>query len=405
MTANDRSNRPGHSPTGWGIMCNPAPRCHLVVLLLWFGLGQALADDADEVRQRLADLAEQIQGIEAQIREDRGQIASIEDELRTLDQTVARQSDSLRSANAAIGEKENELATLESQRSQLRQSLTTQREALGALVRTAYASGRGERLRLLLSQDDPDRITRMLSYYEYLQDARGSQMEQLRGQLSELEAVQRRIRERLTELTDLRRRRADELAALERSRGQRRQVLVSLERAVAERDLEVSELESQREELEAVLKAIEEALADIPVNAGDVPFSSARGGLNWPVSGTVRYRFGQQRAGGQRWRGNLIAAESGADVKVIAGGRVVYSDWLRGHGLLLIVDHGEGYLSLYAHNQTLFADVGEWVSRGQTVAAVGASGGRTETGLYFELRKDGKAVDPKGWFASAVPGR
>jgi septal ring factor EnvC (AmiA/AmiB activator) len=141
-------------------------------------------------------------------------------------------------------------------------------------------------------------------------------------------------------------------------------------------------------------------LVDIPAEAdGQQPFHSRKGKLRWPARGRLAQRFGAPRSGGLRWRGVMIEAQEGGEVRAVSQGRIAFSDWMRGFGLLLIIDHGDGYMSLYGHNQTLYKEVGEWVDTGEVVALLGASGGRTESGLYFEMRHKGRPINPVHWCA------
>jgi len=159
----------------------------------------------------------------------------------------------------------------------------------------------------------------------------------------------------------------------------------------------LASLEADAERLQALLEDLADVLADIPPQIESTPFAELRGQLPKPVSGPLRARFGDIRSGNARWDGWLIAAEEGREVQAIAYGRVAYSDWLRGYGLIMIIDHGDGFMSLYGHNQALLADVGDWVSPGQAIALVGNSGGETESGVYFQLRRDGETINPARW--------
>jgi septal ring factor EnvC (AmiA/AmiB activator) len=193
------------------------------------------------------------------------------------------------------------------------------------------------------------------------------------------------------------------LAEMDTARKQRGLVLANLEQESQNRSASLKRLQDQQTQLERLLQQLNRALADSsPIDPND-PFAKLRGKLAWPVAGKLAARFGEIRAGTMRWSGVMIDAERGSPVKVIHSGRVVYADWLPGMGLLIIVDHGGGYLSLYGHNETLFQQVGARVEAGDTLAAAGDSGGRSRSGLYFEIRRAGKPVDPTPWFRTAFP--
>jgi septal ring factor EnvC (AmiA/AmiB activator) len=178
-------------------------------------------------------------------------------------------------------------------------------------------------------------------------------------------------------------------------------LLAALEREIGAKDRRLKALVEDEARLQRVLATLRRALADLPRGFdAEKPFPTQRGHLPWPASGSVKAAFGARRGVGElKWNGILIAAPEGRAVHAVHRGRVAFADWLRGFGLLMIVDHGDGYMSLYGHNQHLLKEVGEWVEAGEAVASVGASGGRAESGLYFEIRHDGRPVDPVRWLA------
>ena len=181
---------------------------------------------------------------------------------------------------------------------------------------------------------------------------------------------------------------------------QRQRDLGLLNKAIRGKDARLQKMAADREELERLLEVIEQAVAELQIPMEFQDFASQKGAMYWPVTGKPSNRFGGRRAGSQmRWRGLVIPAEEGSRVASIHHGRVVFADWFRGSGLLLIIDHGDGYMSLYAHNQALLRDVGEWVSGGSPVAMVGNSGGQQEAALYFEIRHDGKPINPDAWMS------
>ena len=200
------------------------------------------------------------------------------------------------------------------------------------------------------------------------------------------------IEARESELASLRERRAEELAGEKAALAERRQVLARIRERVEDRGETLAALKRDEQALQSLLKEIERALSDIPQQL-DRPFPSLKGQLAWPLAAARRARADQS--------GLLIPAEPGSRVSAVAPGRVAYADWLRGYGLLLILDHGDGYMSLYAHNHTLYKDVGDWVAGGEALGEVGSSGGRAEPALYFELRRDGEPISALAWLRPA----
>ena len=240
---------------------------------------------------------------------------------------------------------------------------------------------------------------RVVAYYDYLNRARSRRIARLERDLGALEAVQVRIAEEKAELEQARAEQARKKAALEAGRKERRQVVVRLEARLEDKGEQLESMLADKAELEKLIKALRRALDDIPPEVGQTePFAKRRGRLPWPVEGPIAKRYGAPRSvGGLRWQGVVIRAGAGEAVHTVSHGRVAFADWLRGYGMLLIVDHGDGFMSLYGHNQSLLKEAGDWVQAGEVVAMVGSSGGRQRDGLYFEIRKDGRPRDPARW--------
>jgi septal ring factor EnvC (AmiA/AmiB activator) len=266
------------------------------------------------------------------------------------------------------------------------------------LLRSAYAVGRDEELKLLLQQNDVDAIARVLAYNRYFERARIGRIDKLSTELEDLVKVQDAIRQKSAELASTRSARAGEADKLETERNERAALVDQLDAKLKEQGARAAALGKDEKALGALLEKLRDVFADIPKQlAGAEPFSSQRGRLAWPLNGKVVTAFGSTDESGRRSSGLLVAVKAGTPVRAVSHGRVAFADWLRGYGLMIIVDHGDGYLSLYGCNETLLTDVGDWVDAGETIAMSGASGGQKAPGLYFELRAKGQAVDPRGW--------
>ena len=241
-------------------------------------------------------------------------------------------------------------------------------------------------------------IARVLAYHRYFQRAQVGRIDRLRGDLKRLADLQDSILAATRELTATRADRDVESTKLEVERRERAQLITAIDARLKDQAARISALGKNETALNQLLEQLRDVFADIPKElTGEAPFASARGKLAWPLRGKIVTAFGATDESGRRSSGVLLAAKTGAAVHAIAHGRVVFADWMRGYGLLMIVDHGDGYLSLYGCNETLLKDVGDWVDAGETIATSGASGGQKTPGLYFELRAKGQAVDPRGW--------
>ncbi|OAB56815.1 hypothetical protein AY599_06505 [Leptolyngbya valderiana BDU 20041] len=262
-----------------------------------------------------------------------------------------------------------------------------------------YRQGGQSRLKLLLNQDDPRTLNRQLAYQGYLSRRRLAVVEDLQSTAASLQANRDRLLEERTELERLAARQDANIRRLAEARGVRESALEVIERRVQTNQEQLVELQNDERELARLLDQLAASLADIPPDA-DVPsIADLRGQLPRPIAGQPRHRFGDRRSGELTWNGWLIPAETGTDVEAIGHGRVAYADWLRGYGLILIIDHGDGFMSLYAHNEALLRDVGDWVNPGEVIASVGNTGGVETTGLYFELRRNGDPINPARWLA------
>ena len=383
----------------------------------WIGvalLGGAICASAQTAdRDRAAEEAQARQKLEhvrAEIRElaeTQKQTNARRDEtvagVREQELKIAATARELRALDQQIGAQQGRLATLEAERDGLDARLKDQREALAALLRSAYAMGRDEELKLLLAQDRIDTVGRMLAYYRYFERARLGEIAALLSDLDALAKVQGAIEKQTAELRDAREQRAAQAQQLEAERLARTKALDELDATLRDQRSRLATLGKDEKALLDLMAKLRDIFADIPKQlAGAEPFAQLRGRLPWPVSGRIASDFGAREEGGEHASpGIVIAAGGGSDVHAVSHGRVVFADWLRGYGLLLIVDHGDGYLSLYGYNETLLKDVGDWVDAGEAVATSGESGGHRTSGVYFELRFQGKAIDPKAWLRPA----
>jgi septal ring factor EnvC (AmiA/AmiB activator) len=239
----------------------------------------------------------------------------------------------------------------------------------------------------------------MLAYYDYLNRAQVEKISGLREALTTLEGMQQSIDRELLRIQGVQNEQRAVLDAMNQQREERNVLLAELSGQINSEESRLQELERNRQDLEALLERLSNVLSDIPADLGShVGMTRQKGRLQMPVKGPVRHAFGQRRVGGLRWQGWLIGTETGTEVKAVAYGRVAFADWLRGYGLLMIIEHGQGYLSLYGHNESLLREAGAWVEPGEAISVVGSNPGSGQ-GLYFELRKNGKAIDPASWLA------
>jgi septal ring factor EnvC (AmiA/AmiB activator) len=258
---------------------------------------------------------------------------------------------------------------------------------------------------LLLNQEDPDRVGRALAYHRYVQRAYVERLRAVEARLTEVAEVEREIERERATLLGLQGEQGRARTVLAEQRQARAEVLARIQKELGETGAEIARLTEDARQLERLIESLKGRLPDIPETLEPAkPFAEMRGTLPWPTQGRVQVGFGSPRPGGLTAQGVVIAAPGGAPVHAVHAGRVAFADWLRGLGLLLILDHGDGFMSLYGHNRELLRAEGDWVGAGEPVATVGDSGGSAEAGLYFELRRQGAPLDPARWCRGS-PGR
>ncbi len=378
----------------------PVGKLVLAGLLAFPGGANVWAAGAYDAKEaELKELRRRITEVQSELDTARGEQRRISDDLRTSELKIGQLSRRLHELGQSLQGTQEKLADLARQRRQKQQKLDRQREFLSRQIRAAYAMGRQERLKILLNQQDPAMVSRMMVYYDYLNRARARHMSEIQSSLDQLREVQTAITREEARLVDLQSQEIEEKSRLEATQRLREQVIASLAKEIRSRGGQLRELQQDERRLERLLEGLQHALADIPMDmVGFQLFTNRKGKLPWPSRGKIAASFGSARElGGLRWDGVLIAAAEGKEVRAVHHGRVAFADWLRGLGLLLIIDHGDGYMTLYGHNQSLFKETGEWVEAGEPVALVGRSGGHANPGVYFGIRYKGKPVDPQLW--------
>jgi septal ring factor EnvC (AmiA/AmiB activator) len=322
---------------------------------------------------------------------------SLATELRAADlevQAARRQLAQVRRERTA---NEQQMQQLQADRDTARRQLDAQQAALAEQLRAAYLNGRQEPLKVLLNQTDPARLGRNLTYYGYLTRARADRLLSIGERFEHLNLLTERINLAAEKLKTLEESSAQEVSQLAAARAERARTLATLQSTLKSRNEMLAKLERDANALEKLIAELRRALEEFPP-ASSEPFQQIKGQLPAPVKGPWLARFGEPRAGGPiRWQGLLIGAERGTQVRAPYQGRVVYADWLPGLGLLLVLDHGGGYLSLYGHNEQLYRRVGENVAPGDVLGAVGEAAGMSQPALYFEIRRGRQALDPAEW--------
>jgi len=351
---------------------------------------------------------------EAKLQQLRGKIDQLENDINSLKQdrseaysNLVRVERKLNRMHAEVHRLNLKLAStrkdiLRSRKVQvdLRRGMGQQRQSVAQQVRTAYLLGSQAEIKLLLNQEHVDDVSRSLAYYHYLTQARIEHIESMQTSLTKQQQLESRIAQQQQQLDQLKKQKLDETAKIEPIVERRKVLLAKLDKRLGSSSEQMRELREDEQRLERLVNRIEEFKEEdlVPVNPVAGAFGKQRNRLKLPVNGRILARFGTRRdVGGQHWNGIFVAANAGDDVHAVYAGRVVFAGWLHGFGLLMILDHGDGYMTLYGHNQSLYKVVGDWVDTGDTIASVGNTGNPPRTGLYFGVRQLGKPRNPLIW--------
>ena len=374
--------------------------CLLSILLVGAaGAVSEQAGGAEDVRQHQEQrerLRKQIQALQADISRVQGQKDSLTAELADREREMSLLHRKLRDLGRQLQQLQDQLLQAQSRRRQLGEAMRRDADRLARLLRSAYVAGRQERLKLFLNQQDPAALNRMLAYHDYISRARAGQLRKLRADAEELRQLTERIVGQQQALQQARLRQQEQTRQLEARQQERRRLLAQIEKSLSEKGRKLARWQEDERRLGQLLEQIESALEnlDFPEQKG---FRESRGSLSWPLRGRLLKRFGAEKIGNLRWDGVIIDAKAGDSVRAVHAGRVAWADWLRGYGLLMIVEHGDGFMTLYGNNQSLFKETGDWVETGEVIAQAGDGRMGGSPGIYFGIRHKGRALDPVRW--------
>ena len=427
----------------------------LILLALSCLLSPAFADERAQTQQQLDATRQDIAELKKMLGKLQEEKSGVQKDLKSTETDIGDLEKQVEALQQELKKTEGELERLDTEKKKLQSARVEQQRLIAIQARSAYQNGREEYLKLLLNQQNPEKFARTLTYYDYLSKARLEQLRTFNETLRQLANVEQDIARQQEQLLAQRADLDSRRQALETERSKRQQVLAKLNNDMKDRDQKLQAREQDQADLGKVLKTIEETLARQAREAEEArkkallaqqeaekrrqqealaaaaareearepveppkkarttlgpmvssdganyggAFSAARGKLPWPVNGRLLARFGDARGSDARakWDGVMISANPGTQVRAVHGGRVVFADWLRGAGLLVILDHGNGYLSLYGHNQSLLKSAGDIVKAGEAISTVGDSGGQDSAGLYFAIRQQGRPTDPSQW--------
>ncbi|MFQ3195717.1 MAG: septal ring factor EnvC (AmiA/AmiB activator) [Colwellia sp.] len=367
-------------------------------MLMSESLAQQSSDNENnqkKANQALSKVQQQISDQQKSIKQTSSERSALEKQLRNDDISIAKIVKAMIKTNTDFEDTQLTLKNLAQEKVSLTHKKQQQEKVLAQQLRAAYTSGNHDYLKLLLNQKSPASVERTVTYYKYLNDARIKEIDQFQIVLSDLLAVTTQHQEQAKRLNILKQQQTEQKVTFQGSKQERKNTLRAINKELLNSKQLLAKLVAEEENLVVALQRI----ATLSQQSAElVGLKKLKRKLSWPIKGKISHSFGSRKQGYLKWKGILLAAPVGKQVKAIHNGTVLFSDWLKGYGLVTVLDHGAGYMSLYGHNQALLKSVGDRVETGEPIALVGQSGGQSQSGLYFEIRRDGQAVNPKAWF-------
>jgi len=357
------------------------------------------ASEKDSTKHsRIKNITQQIKSIKLSIKNDNKKKGEVGNKLKKIEVAISASDKKLRGLKKDYDKKNNELSKLISKEIELQQNVDKQKSTLATHIRQSYTLGKQPYLKLILNQEDPKEIGRQIKYFEHLNKARLSFIDELIESLKNLDETQQAIAQKTQKLEKLVENQKSENSHLKQNESEQKKLINSINQKIKSDDHKLKELIADKQGLENVVAKV--AVQKTSIKAPDAKFAELKGKLNWPTKGRVSKKASTQLAQSKiKYAGVFIEADEKQPVKAVFPGTVVFADWLRGFGLLTIVDHGDNYMTLYGHNRDLLKQVGDPVEAGEVIASTGHSGGNEKTGLYFEVRHKGTPEDPKRWCA------
>jgi septal ring factor EnvC (AmiA/AmiB activator) len=359
----------------------------------------AWAEDKKAISEaHLKKLREDINELQGYLKKAQDDHKELVASLRKSDEAVAKVAQQVEKLKTALKEERNRLKKLQAEQRTLNNNKASQQSTLKNIILASYKMGQEPQLKMLLNQQDPSKLARNLSYLQYFNKAHQSEIIQYRGTLEKLDVNEQEIKTRQSSLNNKLEERRSLFKKLDRKKQQQQKHAAALNKKIKGNSEKLSRLQQDRQNLMELLGKVEEVFLPYERNKESRPFRKLKGKLPNPIQVKPKRIYGKtQDNGKQKWQGWLYPASEGNNVHAIHHGRIVFSDWLRGFGLLTIVDHGKGYMTLYARNQALLRSVGDWVEAGDVIAKLGRSGGFEESALYFEVRYKGEPQNPRRW--------
>jgi len=373
----------------------------LLSLLVAAAPSLAQNQDEDNYEKQLKELSSTIDKLKKQLANTKTSKDKLQQSLQSSEQEIGQFTKRIKEIKEALSREKKQLSQHQTRRADLETSRQSQQQQINQIIREAYLLGQESKIKLILNQEEPSKATRMLRYHDYIINAHKVKIDRFIATIDEINQSEANILASTQRLEANQNKLTSRFKQLKDSQAKRLGTLAALTKEIHKKGGNLSQLQKNRSHLEHLLEQATQALSNLKLPSDSKPFRTVKGKLPYPSRGHILQSYGQPRLNGRlRWQGLFISGKSGDNVVSVHHGRVIFSDYLRGHGLMLIIDHGDGYMSLYAHNQTLLKDTGDWVRSNEVIATLGNTGGQRQAGLYFEIRHNGKPQNPKPWLSA-----
>ena len=382
----------------------PRTFCLLLALTSALCFTTATADSESEYQAKLKKIQKQVDGIQKSIAKQQAKRGKEVSALKSSELEIAAIAKQMRTIGSKSKQAQSELDKLNTRENGLTQNISKHRDSIDLLIKTAYQTGRTPRIQLLLNQQDPALISRMFTYYNHFNLARQKEIEHALELLGELATVREAQLVATQKLQDAHASLKTQHTSMQEARKNRRKTLAKLEKSLSSDSGRLAELQQNQRDLEKLLDQLNKVFAEIPAHPLEKkPFKKLKGKLPWPTIGKLKAKYNSLKGTASlRWKGMFIGAKRGNNIRAIYYGQIAFADWMNGYGLMLIIDHGGGYMSIYANNEELHKTQGEWVTPGELIATVGDSGGQSSSGVYFEIRRKGRPINPHSWVKKSI---
>ena len=376
------------------------PHFYLYLLIACFILpSTSYANESQRQQQELQSVREQITTLLKKIQLEQNEETGIEKKLRHIEIKLSELHHAMAQLQKQIKNNTSKLSLLKTRHTQMQRQLQKQRQLLAKHLHSAYINKNRERIKLILNQEDLATLSRLNTYSDYINQARIEQITTTQATIKKIVKVKLTIEEKNKTMLFLKQKYKMQHKTLISSRSTRKKILNKIRAQLKQESEHLKKLRKNKKDIQTLITSLSQLLNDIPLGlTTHTNFSQLKGKLHWPTQGHATNQFGESRhIGDLKWHGIMLAAPAGREVRAVANGRIAFADWLQGFGLLIIIDHDNGYLSLYGHNQVLFKETGDWVTAKENIAQIGDSGGLEKAALYFELRHKGEPINPLLW--------